>query len=414
MALFRYGNQQSLKLELAPGLLRAQCDAPRGEPVRDLGAAVDRALAEPLDFPSLAQAAMPLDKVVLALSPGVPQTAMIIECAIRVLTGNGVAAHDITLVHTITSETAAREMLAGVPPHVRKAINLLTHDPLNRDTLSYLAAATDAKPIYVNRAIHDADFVISISEMRPAGSPGYHGVNSCIFPTFSDAASQGRYQSPRASQHSRLARQADEVAWLLGLSFTIQIVPGVGSEILHVLAGDPRSVLQRGTRLCDEAWSFEVPQRASLVVATIEGPDDQTWDSVGRALAAAAATVSAEGAVALCTELAERPGAGLQQVIGADNLDDVLDEVAQHPAADALVAAQLVHALQRGRVYLISRLDDELVEELGMSPLAASRLSAVAARYDSCIVLTNSHRVTVHVQGDAPAHTAMASQKSRS
>ena len=68
-------------------------------------------------------------------------------------------------------------------------------------------------------------------------------------------------------------------------------------------------------------------------------------------------------------ELASGLGPALQRIVGADDPDEALDEIDPVLPADAVVAGQLVHALKRGKVYLVSRLDDELVEDLGISPV---------------------------------------------
>jgi nickel-dependent lactate racemase len=395
ISILRYGADSSLRLELKSEALVAHCAAPRGEPLSDVASAVDRALAEPLDFPPLAQAALPGDSVVLALAPGVPRAAAIVARTIDVLLANGVRAQDITLLRTQADvESGAPDPLDELTGDVRSAVVDKIHDPTRRDSLSYLGASSHARPIYINRAIHDADLVIPIGCLRLEESLGYHGINSSIFPTFADAANADRYRSlgsSEAPRRQRLRKQADEVSWLLGLRFTIQVVPGAGAQILHVLAGDVQAVFREGRWRCDEAWSYGVPERASLVVATIEGDGtQQTWENVGRALAAAALTVAEPAAVAICCDLAERPPAALQQIAGADDLEEALLDIGKHKPADALAAMELVHALQRGKVYLLSRLDEDLVEELGMSPVAAEQISRLASRYDSCIVLANA------------------------
>ena len=76
-----------------------------------------------------------------------------------------------------------------------------------------------------------------------------------------------------------------------------------------MLAGESAAVAREGSRLCAEAWSYRVPACANLVVGTIEGDAaEQSWDNVGRALAAMAAVVDQEGAMVLCTDLSQRPG----------------------------------------------------------------------------------------------------------
>ena len=58
-------------------------DVPRGQPLADPAAATAAALAEPLDYPPLAQSTTPGDRVVLALDRGVPQVAQVTAAVVR-------------------------------------------------------------------------------------------------------------------------------------------------------------------------------------------------------------------------------------------------------------------------------------------------------------------------------------------
>ena len=142
------------------------------------------------------QAAVPGDKVVLALGQGVPQAATIVARTIVALLSAGVAAKDITLVRALPDlDPGSSHPLDLLHPEVRELIGDGIHDPGNRESLSYLGAGSGAKPIYINRFLHDADLVIPIGCLRPDESPGYYGVAAGIFPAFSDTATLGRYRA---------------------------------------------------------------------------------------------------------------------------------------------------------------------------------------------------------------------------
>jgi nickel-dependent lactate racemase len=393
MLSLRYGSKSCLNLELASPALVALCDAPRGTPLTRVADAVRSALDAPLDYPPLAQAALPGDRVVLALEEGVPQAAAIIAQTIDQLLKTGVDAEDIVLLRS-RDEPGEPHPLEAVSSDVRDAVACVVHDPANRDALSYLAATADARPIYVNRLIHDADLVISIGVLRLPEALGYHGVNSALFPAFSDAASLERYRSPKSTTPAHrqdLVRQADEVGWLLGLQFTIQIVPGRAGEVLHVIAGGLDAVRVAGQRLCEAAWAYEVSEPAGLVLAALEGDaGEQTWQNVGRLLSAASPVLDDDGAIVILSELAQTPGAGLQRVQGADDLNRALHDLVRDRPADALESSQLIHALRRGKVYLLSRLPDEVVEDLGMLPVQPAGVARIVARHRTFIVLANA------------------------
>ena len=68
---------------------------------------------------------------------------------------------------------------------------------------------------------------------------------------------------------------------------------------------------------------------------------------------------------------------------------------------DALPALQLARALETSRVYLLSRLDPGLVEDLEMIPIdGPDELVRLAQRNSSCLVLANAVHAMVHVENE--------------
>ena len=393
----KYGATGALKLDLKADALVAECNAPRGKPIVDLPSAIASALDDPLEFPPLARSAVPGDRVAIVLDEAVPQVATLVAAVVERLVGAGVAATDITIVHTAADVAAATiDPRSQLPEPTRQEVALVVHDPDAREQLSYLAASTEAKPVYIHRAIHEADLIIPIGCLRLDDSLGYHGVSGGLFPAFSDTKSLERYRSPVSIesdvQRKRLRKEAEEVVWLMGVTFTVQVVPGANEDVLHVLAGALPAVCKRGKRLCREAWAYTVPHRASLVVASIAGDaTQQTWQNLARAIAAASRAVAAEGVIAICSDLAEQPGPALQRIAGADDMQEAMREIIKVRPTDALPATQLVHATQRGPVYLLSRLDQDLVEQLGATPVTTDeQIARLASHHDSCIVLANA------------------------
>jgi len=181
-------------------------------------------------------------------------------------------------------------------------------------------------------------------------------------------------------------------------------VPAGGGEVLHVLAGAPEPVERRGRQLCTAAWNYEVPGPADLVVATISGgPEEQTWENVGRALEAAGRVVDEDGAVVLCTDLSTDLGPSLRRLVDTRDVRAAGRRIRKDAGDDALPAARLADALHRTRVYLMSRLNEDLVEQLGMAPVAnEGELSRLVGRHGRCILLANAHRAAAVVRESSP------------
>ena len=97
------------------------------------------------------------------------------------------------------------------------------------------------------------------------------------------------------------------------------------------------------------------------------------------------------GAIALCTELSTAPGAALQMLAHDDDYEATIREVRKQRSDDAVPAAQLLRALDRNQVYLLSQLDEEVVQQLGIAPIAdVTELARLVRRSESCIVLANA------------------------
>ncbi len=401
MTTLRYGDGSIVQLDSADEIVPDSLNVPRGEPLTDLDAAMTTALHAPIDFLPLAQCATPGDRVVLALDDDVHQAAVVVAAVVRELIEAHVEPDGITILQTQIGRGAGdpRRLIDSA---IRHRITLTIHNPDDRRELAYLAADASGEAILVNRALHEADVVLPIGCLRGERSAGYFGIHGSLYPTFSDAKTQHRFRglgslNSHGERQRELVAAADNVAWLLGVLCTVQLVPGAGNEVLHVVAGLSDAVRRRGQELYRAAWACPVERQANLVVATIEGDAGrQTWDNFGRALHAAGCFVEEGGAIALCCDLDVPPGPAMRHLIAAESRESALRHIGKERPADALPAAVLARTLDRNKVYLLSRLDTATVEELDMVPIGCSHeLVRLVEQHPSRIVLSNAPYVTI-------------------
>jgi nickel-dependent lactate racemase len=396
--VLEYGIDARVDLDLSAETLLAVCAEPVGQPLDDLPAAVELALAEPMNYPSLALATVPDDQIVLALEHGVPQASALVAAVASYLVERGTAADHIAVLSTPESLAAGehdpRELL---PDAWRGEVKVEVHAPETTGSLSLLGASHEGKPIYLNRTMLDADLVVPIGCLRNEPTIGYHGQYGGLFPSFADAKTRERYQKlsgPKTSRQraAKEREEIDEIGWLLGTQFTVQALPGGADRLLNVLAGEIPEVFRNGQAAYSSAWRCSVPRRASLVVASVSGgAAQQTWENLARALSAASRVAAEGGAIALCTDIAVEPGDAVRSLSQSDDLSLALRRIARGAMPDALIAAQLAQALEQGKVYLLSQLDESLVDELGLAPIGEpGDLARLARKHESCIVLANA------------------------
>ena len=354
-------------------------------------------------FPHLRRAVVPGDRVAITLDDGIPQVETVVASIVDELLEAEVEPGDIELVQTPAA--AGREgsdPRSGLSSSLARQVRLSTHDPSTREKLGYVAASKANQPVYFNRALHDADMVVVVGCLRLDSSLGYHGVHGTLFPTFADEESQQRFRSPSheiPEQQNVHRAEAEEASWLLGAMFTVQVLPGSHDQVLDLVAGQMKAVIEQGGDTCRSAWQHDLPRRADLVVASISSSAaPPNWDDFARALAVACEAVEDDGAIAICGPLAQPPGASLERLAAADHADDELASLLDERPVDALVAHQLAAALRKARVYLLSDLPESTVEKLGMAYVeSAEELSRLVDRHKSCIFLGDAHFAGVAV-----------------
>jgi nickel-dependent lactate racemase len=344
---------------------------------------------------------VPGDHVVLALEPSVPQAPAIVAAIVSILIEGGVAVDDITIVRTPTDVEAHQiDPRSALPEEHRSAVKLETHASDDQDQLAFLAADPKGEPIYLNRQMCEADLVVPIGYLRPddcAHRNGRRGIwNATIYPTFGDGKTLDHFLVNGVplteGQLSHRHKQIDQVAWLLGVQVTAQVVPGAGNSAWKVLFGSPAAVFREGWSLCRAAWQIDAPPKSSLVIAGVSGGAPlQNWSSVGHALKAALSLVADDGAIVLCTELESPPGLALRAIANSADPETAAPRLRKLRSHDAEVARLLVESQERVRIYLLSHLSEDSVEALGLGYVqSATEIARLATRYDSCILLPDA------------------------
>jgi len=351
------------------------------------------ALAEPIAYPPLAEASVPGDRVVVAIGPGVASNLAIVEGALAALRDAGVESSLISLVvPTGFAGAELREKLSNLGG----ADGFVTvHDPDAPGSTAMLGVTRAGQAIRLNRQLCNADLVLSIGAASTDHGTSFNG----WFPHFSDRETISRLDAPLAHDAKSLrdarTQEVAEAAWLLGVGMLVEIVPGPGGSIVQVLAGESATVTAKSQQLYREIWSCTPVSSADLVIATlVGGPSEQTWKNLGRALGAAAPLLSEDASIAIYSELSDSPGKAFESLVGNEDYDLADREIMRAGLDDSWSAWQLCRALRHGPVYMRSHLPDQVVESLGITPIAMDdELERLACAHDHTIVLEEAQHL---------------------
>ncbi|MCC7334342.1 MAG: DUF2088 domain-containing protein [Pirellulaceae bacterium] len=360
--------------------------------IEDWREAVNTALSSPLDFPSLDQALVPGDQLVLAVDPATPALIDVVSATAEWFCERGTVEANIRIVLAGDGQWSCEELAERINQRCGLTVVVERHDLDDSERLAYVAANEASDPIYLNRSLVDADVVIPISAARPRGSVDYFGPFG-IFPLLSNRETRGKFHSLPSLEdshcHAKLTGWADQAAWWVGVLVGIQVIPAGDDRASGIFAGQLESLEAVAQATLAQQWN-ETLADSPLVVAVIDGPpQSQSWLSVARALATAQGHVAPGGAIVLVTQLSQSVGSGLGRLRDPHQTpESIAKKLAQDASDDALAAAVLLQATSNYHVYLISSLRSDTVESLGMGAIAdGGQLTRLMEQFPSCTII---------------------------
>ena len=367
----------------------------------DIPQAVADALGNPIDFPSIDLALVPGDCIAIAVHESVPQPEPIVKAIIEWLLSKHPASDlSIRVVLAPGNESLAEQLnnwlatrwpvseLEGdysadkssenaiaesTPSHSIQRV--LCHDPDDQQNLEYIAATDQSEPIYLNRELVEADFVIPIYRWLEPKDPRGHDPY-VVLPAFGDRATQARYAKSWLQEHEPARgthKKASESGWLAGIQYAIGAVANQEGLIAMLVGGAPESVdkvCSEGVHTAPNPTETHTQQNFELVVVELVDPlRVPSWTQVASAAWSAQRWLSPAGRiVVVATSLAEvTPGIG---ALASDDPDEELQQtLLTSSLQDAYAAAVLRDIQSRRSVYVQSQVDPELLESLGFASI---------------------------------------------
>ncbi len=354
---------------------------------RDIPQRTFNALQQPDDFPPIEAAIVSGDRVAIAVDPNVPGIVEVIQGTMKALGQTEAGEIDIVLWDEASDET-----LAAIQDEVGESARVVRHESSRRESLRYLAADDGADPIYVNRLLVDADFVLPIVVGRPLDTCCKHDLTG-VFPAFADSTSRNRHRAQQAAKTQDANSDSPylpETAWLLGVHIMICVTVSTSGQVGEIIAGTPDAVrkqLAPSRRLPDD-----FPPPASLVIASLDGDaQQQTWCNAARAIKAASRYVQPGGTIVLWSAIEEPPSGSMLTLFEDENSSSDDEQPGDDfPRWDASIdaARTLARISEEYRLLIHSRVDDETIESMGLGSVASTEeLARLSRTFDDCGVL---------------------------
>ena len=345
-------------------------------------------LSHPLEFPRLSRSLVPGDRVVVAMDPKLPEADSIIPPVFDQFDMAGVRPSDVTLLCPVGNKKfSARDPRGQLPAPWRNDVKWVTANGRAEEQLRYLASTAEGYRVYLSQYLVEADFVLPVSCFRYDFPDSYFGPHHVLYPSLSNESTQERCRVQAVSNSSKgsimqrsgqsgpkpvsVTDEANEVAWLLGVQFSIAAIVNRHGKCAHILAGETRAVFDQGKTDLDRIWRRRYDRRAEVVICGLPGDDsEQTAASLVSVLSSAQQLVSPGGTIIVLTEISEIDRSGFQLFSEASEPNQV--QMLFHddmPAEEIFYVERISDVVSSARVYLRSSLEPRLVEDMFMIPL---------------------------------------------
>lgn len=364
---------------------------PEGRTGESAGQLVAATLAAPAAGPPLAAHVVGGDRAVMAIAGAVPQEPQVHAAVAACLAGVGVA--DLLALAAPPLDPPLGR--AGPPPAAASRF-----DPDVDTATSYLAADAEGRPLYVARALVDADVVIGTGDWCWDATLGGRGLEGELWPGF--GRRNCRHDLLRALARRGRHALADwrqslqEITWQLGVCASLRLVAGRGGSLAAACFGLPDAAA-REARVAAAGWCPQLATAADVTIATLSDPTGD-FDLLTRAVAAAARVTTPDGIVCIASRTAAAPGPVLVRARQSVPLDRLVHEAVASGdpvlVASAVQARLFVRALGDRRLVLLTDLDEADVEEAEFIRAdEADDLARLAARADRVLVLEEADRM---------------------
>lgn len=287
----------------------------------------------------------------------------------------------ITLLIATGTHTPMRpaEIARLLPSDLLARYPVLSHD-CDAGDLVYRGETSRGTPVWVNRTWASADLRIVVGNIEPHQFMGFSGGSKTAAIGLAGRATINHNHAMMNDPHAVLGRYDDnplrqdveEIGRIVGTDFALNAILNGDQQIVHVLAGQPRAVMQAGIPLVRSWVEVAVSAACDLVIASPGGhPKDINLYQAQKALAHATLVTKPGGMVILVAACPEGSGSQSYEtwVEGMASHEAVLKRFAGEPfRLGPHKAFQIARDAARVRVRLVSEMPAAQVRRLLLTP----------------------------------------------
>ena len=384
-----------LEFDLLPGMQGTAIYSRSISPLADVPAAVENALAEPINSPPLRELAREGDKVCIVftdITRACPDH-LLIPPMLRELHKAGVRKEDVTLLcgTGLHRPSTFEEKAAKLGADVVNDYRVLDNTPQNPANYADLSRGDNELPMSVNRIAYEADLLISTGIVEPHQYAGYSGGRKTSAIGAASEKMIAYTHGPAMVDHpaTRLGKiegnpfheAITESAKRAGLRFVLNVVLDEETKPVAISAGEPEATFAQLVAMAQRLYTAPVPHEYDVVIAGVGYPKDANLYQASRAASyvffAPTPVVKEEGVLITPARCEEGAGQGVgeqrfyEEMRSAPNVRSLLEKMRREGyQAGAQRAFMMAKVMEVNPVVIVGAEHPVVVKDTKMVPAA--------------------------------------------
>jgi len=291
-----YGKTE-INFQLLPGMQATVIHAQPIAPLDDVPAAIEKALAEPVNSVPLKELAKKGDTACIVftdITRACPDH-LLIPPILKELNAAGVRTEDITLLcgTGLHRPSTLEEKTAKLGPDVVKHCRIVDNEAQNPAAIKDLGKTKSGVPLSINRTAYGADLLISTGIVEPHQYAGYSGARKTAAIGAAGEQTIAYTHGPAMVEHpgTRLGLiegntfhdAITEAARRAGLRFILNAVLDEENRPVAIYAGEPEAAFDKLVSVAQQLYTTPVSHQFDVAIGGIGFPKDSNLYQASRA-----------------------------------------------------------------------------------------------------------------------------------
>ena len=265
--------------------------------IEDVPAAVQAALASPVNSPLVQELVKPGDRVCIAFTDITRASPdhLLVPPLLTELKAAGVRDQDITLLCGIGMHrpSTPEEKIAKLGQAVVDRYRVVDHEPQNPGALVDLGTTESGIPLSVNRIAYEADLLMATGIVEPHQYAGYSGGRKTLSVGAAGEAMIAYTHGPQMVDHpgTRLGKiegnpfheAVTEAARRAGLRFILNVVMNDEKRVIAVRAGETEAAFAELVQIARSIYEVPIPKQYDVAIGGVGFPKDTNLYQASRA-----------------------------------------------------------------------------------------------------------------------------------